>query len=388
MRKIISLIISCLLLLSDSGVRRAVQAQEDIARVLSMSPTCGYPGDIVKIVLRSDFPQEDTKVTFTKITASIIAFQKNPNTDLQTITVAVPNTTSGLVEIHQKELKLSAGIFTILTRSKLIAPESTGSTSGGANQGSNPAPNNNPPSRRLPLPQPVFEPGLDLPVESPPSAASIIEKQKPPLIDPVVPENPPTFYGQEINSENQTILYIIDCSGSMGIDDFDGPNDVNGRATRIQRITRANEELGKSIDSLPSNFRFNVEAYDCVMQFWQKSVQPATKLNKISAKAWASSIYPSGGTGTGPAVAAGLSDRNVRYIILLTDGEPSCGAGPVDGYYTGSYFLVLEAHRIMIKQANTQKARIDVVGIAAYGSMKNFCVNVAGDNRGSYTDIH
>ncbi|MEZ6185373.1 MAG: VWA domain-containing protein [Planctomycetota bacterium] len=211
---------------------------------------------------------------------------------------------------------------------------------------------------------------LDLPLAHP------TYEGDPPIDVPVEPDDdlPPTFIGEEIDSENDTIVYVIDVSGSMGWDtqSYTRPDGTVASGTRIER---AQAELIRSIRGLSENFRFNVVSYDCSARTWQPAVVDATPPNKASAEAWVAALRPTGATGTGPATAVALSDRENMAVVLLTDGAPNCGANGAAG------------HRRMIASANAQGASVNVFGIAASGSYRAFCQGVASDNSGVYVDV-
>jgi hypothetical protein len=218
---------------------------------------------------------------------------------------------------------------------------------------------------------------LDLPVEAPvygtapPPAPG--EQGQPDEEDPR-DEPPPVIYGEEIDSETDSIYYVLDISGSMYSDpqsfiDLDGSRQIG------DRIDRAKCELIRSIQGLSQNFSFNVIAYDCGMLRWSEAMQEATAGNKAAATIWVISLWPGGATGTGPATALALADKENKSVVLLTDGAPNCGANDIEG------------HRSMIRIHNTQRATINVFGIAASGSYRMFCQNVASDSGGSYFDV-
>jgi hypothetical protein len=186
--------------------------------------------------------------------------------------------------------------------------------------------------------------------------------------------DPPVIYGEEIDSENDTIVYVIDQSCSMGWDVQTYTTPDGGTASG-PRIDRAKAELTRSILGLSDTFRFNVISYDCGTRLWSSAMQDANDANKQSAVAWVNSLQPGGATGTGPATAAGLAERENMAVVLLTDGAPNCGATGASG------------HRAMIRSANTQGATINVFGIAASGSYRAFCQGVASDSGGSYYDV-
>jgi hypothetical protein len=235
-----------------------------------------------------------------------------------------------------------------------------GPTTGGGTTGTTKGPNT---EEDLPIGKPDFKGQPPKPPEDPPEQGD---------------EKPPTIYGQEIKSENNTIFYVLDISGSMSLDtmQFSAPD---GSTKSGNRLDRAKAELTKSVTSLPDNFKFNMLAYDCSIYPWQGAMQQADAAHKAAAVGWIYGQQPQGATGTGPACAAALKDANNKLVVLLTDGDPNCGAG--DGWSDST-----NLHRRMIKSAN-KGAVVNVYGIGATGSFKAFCMNVASDNGGTYTDV-
>lgn len=223
-----------------------------------------------------------------------------------------------------------------------------------------------------------------------PAANSTLDLPMAPPVAPVVPQPvapeeddddddprdtpPPTIYGEEIDSENDTIFYVLDISCSMGWDS-QSYTTLDGSTRRGPRIDRAKAELARSISGLGDNFMFNVIAYDCGTRQWQRNMVEADAGNKSSAIGWIMGQSPTGATGTGPATALALANKDNMAVVLLTDGAPNCGASGASG------------HRSMISSANTQGATINVFGIAASGSYRAFCQSVASDSGGSYFDV-
>lgn len=208
-----------------------------------------------------------------------------------------------------------------------------------------------PPQRDLDLPVVLdtYDPSKQAPVPPTPEA------------DDPRDEPPPFFFGEEIESENDSICYVIDISGSM---------------RRYDRLERAKAELRRSIQALPPNVCFNVIAYSCLVLSWQPATVRATPEHKALALGWVDALQGSGGTATGPATALALADRECLAVALLTDGAPNCGAYPE-----------LEGHRAMIRSANEQRAIINVFGVDARGDWRTFCQDVAADSGGGYYDI-
>ena len=207
------------------------------------------------------------------------------------------------------------------------------------------------PDLDLPVLPENYKPQPPEPIPTPPPETEVEDPKD---------EPPPVFYGEEIESENDTLIYVIDVSGSM---------------SRNDKIGRAKLELTRSIGGLTPNIRFNVIAYSCSLASWKPAMVPADDRNKASAIAWSQALNEQGGTGTGPAVALALSDKQCEAVVLLTDGAPSCGAVGLDG------------HRRMISSANTQAAAVNVFGLDASGAWRVFLLQVAGDGHGFYMDV-
>jgi hypothetical protein len=193
-------------------------------------------------------------------------------------------------------------------------------------------------------------------------------------MDPTDMGPPPTFFGEPIETETDTIFYVIDRSGSMSRDYQSFVNE-DGMVTAGSKMDRSKAEIIKSIMGLGENFKFNILSYNCATTMWQRELKEANDTNKQSAIAWVREQVASGRTGTGPANALALSDKANMSVVLLTDGAPNCGADGFDG------------HRTMIRSQNTQGATINVFGIAASGLYRAFCQGVAGDSGGGYYDV-
>lgn len=253
----------------------------------------------------------------------------------------------------------------------------------------------------LPIDKPVYQPPAPAPGQTPPPFQPPVTPPNPnpsPDPDPTDPtdrpepedprdEPPPTFYGEEIDSENDTIYYVIDASCSMGWDESSYTT-LDGQRRTGPRMDRAKVELIRSITGLSENFKFNIIAYDCSTDQWRRRLVEANDSNKADAIGWVNGQQPRGATGTGPATALALEDRDNMSVVLLTDGEPNCGAGGGGGGRGGwDDWDTPDDHRRMIRRANRQGATINVFGIAASGAQRRFCQQVASDSGGSYFDV-
>jgi hypothetical protein len=278
----------------------------------------------------------------------------------------------------------------LLLMSSLAFAQSTSGGSGAPATGGAPAASG--------APSTTVERDIDLPVTQPPLAAPQKPPQPPapppaPTPPPATPQNPtptappdpttppPTIYGKDLTSENGTCYYVIDISGSMGWDmgQYTAPD---GSTQTGDRLQRAQAEMVKSVTSLPASFKFNMMAFDCETYTWQDSLQPADDAHKQAATGWINALQPEDATGTGPGMALALQLKQSMLYVLLTDGAPNCGAGDQSGDDS-----CIAAHLQMINQANTQKAVINVFGIGASGDFRQFCVNIAAQNGGTYTDV-
>lgn len=226
---------------------------------------------------------------------------------------------------------------------------------------------------------------LDLPIDKP--TATHAPVAPPPAhvtpFDPMDNDPPPQFFGHDLPSKG-SIVYVIDQSGSMSLSVTSFTNAQGDVVTNGTRMDRAKAELVKSIATLPSSFTFNVLFYDECVRPWMPHNVDANQANKTAADAFINSQGPLGFTNTGLAVASALQDKTNREVVLLSDGEPNfmdCAM---------SYVGTFEDHRNMIKQANTQGARVDCfgIGVACDPNAREFMQEVAADNNGAYIECN
>jgi len=107
------------------------------------------------------------------------------------------------------------------------------------------------------------------------------------------------------------VVFVIDCSGSMG----------------CTSITQAKASLLLALDRLKPKDRFNVIRFDHTMDAVFGDTVAADAGNIARAKAFVSALQASGGTEMVPPMKAALSDRRgpdsqyLRQVVFLTDGE-------------------------------------------------------------------
>lgn len=362
-------------------------APKNIAHVISMSPTQGYVGDMISIVA-TNVPCNSEIWLGTIPTTSVIASVKTLSTTELQFTFAIPDLHPCTLPVYLDPLtkpthSIRAGELTILEKRAKIdvmpSDPAKGNPIGGTTPGSN-----TPSTGSTPNPGPIalrpdMDPSLDLPVD--PKSMAPDKPPVPPIPVAPPPPPPPTIYGHDLKDENGTIFYVIDVSGSMSWD-MGQYTTSDGKTATGNRLDRAKAALVGSIRSLPQNFKFDIDSFDCSVYCWKFQLMQATDANKQQAIEWVMALQPLGGTGTGPAMFEALQIRECKLYVLLTDGASNCGAGDDSGSYA-----CMEAHREMIKSGNLQLAVINVFGIAATGDFKQFCQNVASDSGGTYTDV-
>jgi Mg-chelatase subunit ChlD len=192
--------------------------------------------------------------------------------------------------------------------------------------------------------------------------------------EPPVEEPDPTLYGEDLPAESDSIIYVLDVSGSMNWGES-SYTDLDGQPTVGTKLDRARTEVARSVQALTDDFEFNIFVYDCGTRYFRPDTVRADPAGKMAGMAWVQSITSGGATGTGPATALALNDKENMTVALLSDGSPNCGASGFGG------------HRSMISGANSQGATIHTFGIAASGQFAGFLQDVASDAGGRYIHI-
>ena len=205
---------------------------------------------------------------------------------------------------------------------------------------------------------------LDLPIKGP------IEET---VEDPSEPEEDPSIqlYNEELSTKKESIIFVLDTSGSMGWGNL-AYIGLDGSLAYGNRLDRAKCELAKAVTALTEDYSFNIIGYHCAMKLFVPECIKATTETKAAAISWTNSLYGAGGTGTGPGVALGLTNKENYTVVLLSDGGPNCGASGQNG------------HLAMILNANTQGAIIHTFGIAPSYYWEPFLKSIAALTGGAY----
>lgn len=203
--------------------------------------------------------------------------------------------------------------------------------------------------------------------------------------DPATPseegQRSPKFYDEDIPTTTDSVIYVLDRSGSMDLPvrpftGLDGQPVTNG-----SRLDYVKTEMVRSVASLPAAFTFNMIVFSECVEAWKPERVAATPDQKAAAVAWIQAIEATGWTNTGGATSRALADRGNRTIMLLSDGEPNfldCAET-----YVGDY----DTHRRVIREANGQRAAVHCFGIALDDQTRSFMQSVASDNEGSFKEL-
>lgn len=202
--------------------------------------------------------------------------------------------------------------------------------------------------------------GYDLPMKPPRLGEQPnIPKPDPPVEDDPRDTPPPTIYGEDILSSRETVVFVLDRSGSMSL----------GEPSRLDRAKR---ELRIAISSLPDSWEFGVCTYGTSIWHLAPNLIVASPTNKAEAIKWVNGMAASGSTHTGPAMVDSFNRYDSDFYVLITDGVPANGT---------------EWTRNTIRDGNVRGATINVFGVEASGTFRAFCQGVASDSGGHYTDV-
>lgn len=158
-------------------------------------------------------------------------------------------------------------------------------------------------------------------------------------------------------------LLIFDTSGSM--DDI-----VVG--TSESRLAIAKRSVAGYIDSLPTNTQIGLRQFDggCGSSL----TIPIATLNHASFKATVESLFAFGSTPLADSIlAAGTDIQGItgrKEIILITDGEESCGGNPI------------QVAQALVRQNPSMS--IHVIGFAINPSFEDNLRNIATAGNGTY----
>ncbi len=139
--------------------------------------------------------------------------------------------------------------------------------------------------------------------------------------------------------DSKSILYVIDCSGSMKAEiDWHGKDGQNVKTTRIDACKF---ELTRALGLLRPAQQFAILWYNDLPHFWEPKLQPATKETVARAQAFVDTLKPASSTNIHDSleqsfklVGRGARDKSygVEFdtLFLMTDGSPTTADGKLD----------------------------------------------------------
>jgi hypothetical protein len=139
--------------------------------------------------------------------------------------------------------------------------------------------------------------------------------------------------------DSKSILYVIDCSGSMTAEiDWHGKN---GEAVKTTRIDACKFELVRALGQLRPAQKFGILWFNDQPHFWEPKMLDASKDNVAHAQAFVDTLKPASSTNIHDSlqqcfklVGRGAHDKyygtELDTIFLMTDGSPTTNDGKLD----------------------------------------------------------
>ena len=212
-----------------------------------------------------------------------------------------------------------------------------------------------------------------------------------------------------IDTPSRSIIFVIDCSGSMEALVTEKERFEGGHYPSFMRIDIVKTELQRTIDHLEPFVNFNVLAFATDVDPWKKDLVPANILNKSAAKDWVGRLQAIGGASKEDLAAVGLGgsasldkgktntygalmaaldvkpggartgDKNyvvdVDTIFFLSDGRPTVGQ-------------FVDPDDILRELAAANELRKVVIHTIAIGEFqKDFMRKIAERNGGVFVDL-
>jgi hypothetical protein len=198
---------------------------------------------------------------------------------------------------------------------------------------------------------------------------------------PVVPNSgSPRFFGQPLNIDGKSIIFVVDRSASMILESKPF-YDLDGRRVRGTKLDRAKAELKRAVAALAEDTKYNIIFFSQFNRKWRMTPVGATPVEKDAAFKFIDQIRHGEQTDTSGAVIEALMAPGNRHIILLSDGWPNIlGDDTSPGDKS-------KKHLERIRRANMEGIRIDTFGFGVDDRGRKFLVTLASDNNGVYTEI-
>lgn len=209
-----------------------------------------------------------------------------------------------------------------------------------------------------------------------------------------------------IETPSQSIVFVIDVSGSMEQEVVDKERFKEGEYPSWKRIDVIKTELIKTIRTLESHVRFNVIAFATDVRLWKKNQVRANPLNRSSAESWVGRLEAIGGSSKEDLARVGLVgaanleggktntfgalmtalgveegkesrdyETDLDTIFFLSDGRPSHGR-------------FVEPDDVLRELRAVNQLRKIVIHTLTLGEFeKDFMERLAAENGGTFVDL-
>ena len=209
-----------------------------------------------------------------------------------------------------------------------------------------------------------------------------------------------------IETPSQSIVFVIDVSGSMEQEVVDKERYAGRQYASWQRIEIVKDELIRTVQALDPAVQFNVLAFATEVRSWKKAPVKANPVNRSSAETWISHLEALGGASKEDLARVGLTGSanleagktntydalmsalgviegnvergyktNIDTIFFLSDGRPSHGR-------------FVEPDDILREVRAANELRRTVIHTLAIGEFeKDFMRQLAEQNGGTFVDL-
>ncbi len=138
---------------------------------------------------------------------------------------------------------------------------------------------------------------------------------------------PPALAADEAAEKAPKVELVLDVSGSMNAKDIDGQSRMDAAKQAFGEVIDATPEVVQlGIRTLGSEYPGENKVIGCKDS---KQLYPVGQVDRATAKASVANLKPTGWTPIGYALRAADkdlgNDGGTRRIVLITDGEDSCG---------------------------------------------------------------
>ncbi|MFD8009114.1 VWA domain-containing protein [Streptomyces sp. NPDC058955] len=187
---------------------------------------------------------------------------------------------------------------------------------------------------------------------------------------------PTSAAADEPAKESPKVELVLDVSGSMRAKDIDGKSRMSAAKQAFNEVLDAvPEEVRLGIRTLGADYPGNDRKRGCKDT---RQLYPVGPLDRTEAKTAVATLAPTGWTPIGPALTEAAKDLGedgaTKRIVLITDGEDTCGVDPCQ-----------IAREIAAKGIHLV---IDTLGLVPDAKTRQQLTCIAEATGGTYTSVH